>query len=465
MQKKFALFRLGIKSLYRYRRRYGFLLAALVFGFAVVTFITSAKDGMSDNVYYSAQSHYAGDIVAVGYDTGSLQRYHLGQAEIAAILQAADDSGINSRYTVKRTLFGEKGVVYFNGTAVQLKYVIGSDWEGETPLFNKMTFNGFADIPAGDDGIILSSPVAGKLGARLGDSLILETETVWGQKNTGVFIVRGIAQDSSIFGYYKVYVSRKALNHLVGFGEEDCSSIGFFLDDSGAAEQKRERFQEVLAAYIQTGPLVYDRDELEQATNQPFEGIRVFLYTLPVYLSEIADLLNAMYIITYFLYGMMLLIILVSAVVTYRLILHERIKEMGIMRAIGFYGGDLRLVLWAEVLALGCIALLAGFALAWILSQALAFVPFSWIPSFEIFMRDGKLTALYLPKTVMINIVSVFLVLFAAVLVPAFRTSQKSLPSLLSGEPVRRAIQFDVLWYWGCSSSGRQDFSPAILIC
>jgi ABC-type lipoprotein release transport system permease subunit len=436
MQKKFALFRLGIKYLYRYRRRYGFLLAALVFGFAVVTFITSAKDGMSDNVYYSAQSHYAGDIVAVGYDAGSVPVSHLGQGEISAILQAALAAGLNPRYTVKRTLFGEKGLVYFNGTAMRLKYVIGSDWEGESHLFNKMTFDGPAEIPSGDDGIILSSPVAAKLGARLGDSLILETETVWGQKNTGVFIVRGIARDSSLFGYYKVYVSRKTLNHLTGFGEEDCSSIGFFLDDPETAEQKRKSFQKILADHIQTGPLVHDRDELERETKQPWEGIKVFLYTLPVYLSEVSDLLSAMNIITYFLYGMMLLIILVSAVVSYRLILHERTKEMGIMRAIGFYGGDLRLVLWTEVCALGCIALLAGFALAWILGQALAFVPFSWLPSFEIFMRDGKLRALYLPKTVMINIVSVFLVLFAAVLVPAFRSSQKSLTGLLSGEPL-----------------------------
>jgi ABC-type lipoprotein release transport system permease subunit len=391
---------------------------------------------MSDNIYYSAQSHYAGDIVAVGYTPGSLLRYHLGQNEIAAILQAADDSGLNPRYTVKRTLFGDKGVVYFNGIALQLKYVIGSDWEEEDHLFKKMQFDGPAEIPAGDDGIILSSPVAEKLGARLGDSLVLETETFRGQKNTGVFIVKGIAEDRSIFGYYKAYVSRTSLNSLIGSADADCSSIGFFIDDPGTAEQKRKRFQAALVERIQTGPLVYDRDELERETGQPFEGIKVFLYTLPVYLSEIADLFNAMNIITYFLYGMMLLIILVSAVVTYRLIIHERAKEMGIMRAIGFYGGDLRLVLWAEVLALGCAALLVGFVLAWILSQVLVFVPFSWIPSFEIFLKDGKLMTLYLPKTVMINIVSVFLVLFAAVLIPAFRTSQKSLSSLLSGEPL-----------------------------
>jgi len=422
--------------LHRYRRRYGFLLAALVFGFAVVTFITSAKDGMYENVYYSAQSHYAGDIIAVGYDSYSAQLHHLGQNEMSSILNAAAVAGINPQYTVLRTLFGESGVIYYNGNAIQLKYVVGCDWEGEAHLFARMDFDESPEASIGDDGIILSVPVARKLGARMGDSVILEVSTWRGQKNTGQFIVKGIVKDASIFGYYKVYTSRLTLNRLVLFDDEDCSSIGFFLDNLDAAEQKRRRLQEALVENIQIGSLVYDRDELFRETSQPRDGIKVFLYTLPVYLSEVSDLLNAMNIITYFLYGMMLLIILVSAVVTYRLILHERTREMGIMRAIGFYGSDLRLVLWTEVIALGIISLIAGFLLACVLSWVLSLFSFSWFPSFEIFMKNGRLTALYLPRTVLVNVVSIFLVLFIAALSPSFRVSGKNLPKLLSGEPL-----------------------------
>ena len=92
MEKFLAIIWLGIKYLYRYRRRYGFLAAAMIFCFAIVSFITSAKDGMYDSVYYSAQSHYTGDIVAVGYDSFSAQEFchRLGRDEISAILKAAD---------------------------------------------------------------------------------------------------------------------------------------------------------------------------------------------------------------------------------------------------------------------------------------------------------------------------------------------------------------------------------------
>ena len=436
MEKLAALSKLGVKYLNRYKRRYGFLLAALVFGFAVVTFITSTRDGMYDSVYYSAQSHYAGDVVAVGYDYRIGGVGHLGQNEISAILNSASESGMAPSHIVYRTLSGDRSVVYFNGNAVTQKYVVGCDWEAEDHLFSKMDFISPPEQFIGDDGIVLSAPVAEQLGAVMGDSVILETETQWGQKNTGVFVVRGIVRDFSIFGYYKVYISRLTLNRLSLFDDGDCSVVGFFLDNPAAAERKRVGLQNVLSQTLQTGPLVYDRDELMLETSRWGEGVKVFLYTMPVYLSEISELLGAMNIITYFLFGMMLLIILVSAVVTYRLILHERSREMGVMRSIGFYGGDLRLVLWTEIFTLGIVSLAAGFFLAWLLSRASSLLSFSWFPSFEIFLKDGKLSVLYLPGTIFLNIALVFLVLAAASLFPSFRASRKHLPALLSGEPL-----------------------------
>jgi len=438
IEKIFAIIWLGIKYLYRYRRRYVFLAAAMIFCFAIVTFITSAKDGMYDSVYYSAQSHYAGDIVAIGYDSFSAQgAYHrLGKDEMSAILKAAELSGINPRYTVFRTLSGPYTIIHYNGSAVLLKNLIGCDFDGESHLFNKMTFEEPPDTFVDDDGIILSAPIAQQLEARMGDMVILETETRFGQENTGQFIIKGIVQDTSIFGYYKAYISRLALNRLIAYNDDECSSIGFFLDDPLTAEQKRARLQSFVSSQVQTGPLVYNRDELTIERDRPWEGIRVFLYTMPVYLSEISSLLDAMNVLTYFLYGMMLIIILVSAAVTYRLILHERARELGTMRVIGFYGGDLRLVLLSEIMILGFVSLIAGFMLAHVLSWAASFLSFSWFPSFEIFLRNGKLRTMYLPGTTLLNILTMFIILFMVVLPVSFRVTQKKLPNLLSGEPL-----------------------------
>ena len=436
MEKIFGIFRLGTKYLYHYRRRYVFLITAMIFGFTIVTFITSIKDGMYDSVYYSAQSHYAGDIVAIGYDFYFGREYHhrLGENEISVILGAAEKAGIKAQYTVLRTLYGSNGIVYFNGSGIQLKYLIGCDWENEAHLFNKMNYD--EPLVFSDEGIILSTPVAAQLGALIGDRVILEVQTRWGQKNTGDFIVNGIVHDTSIFGYYKAYISRLSLNRLVDYEDTDCSTIGFFLDNPNQAEQKRKEFQNVLSNQLQTGPLVYDRYEMALERDRPWQGIRVFLYTMQVYLSEISELLDAMNIITYIIYGIMLLIILVSATVTYSLIMNERVREMGIMRAIGFYGTDLRLVLWSEIIVIGFVSLITGFLLARILCWGISFLSFSWFTGFEIFLKNGRLTALYSAPTILTNVLLIFLVLFIMTLFPSLRASRKNLSSLLSGEPL-----------------------------
>jgi ABC-type lipoprotein release transport system permease subunit len=440
--KFFTLIVLSAKYLLRYRRRYFFLFLALSLGFGIVTLLSAAKDGMDANVYRSAQDHYAGDIVAVGHDSQYRQNSYLSAGTKEELYRAIEAIHLEDAPTVERTIFGNEGMLYYNGSALRLKYVVGVDWDNEASYFDSLSYRERAGLPkdaAGSssfpdgDVIYLSAPVASQLNIRTGDNLVLEVNTRWGQKNTGVFIVGGIVEDSTIFGYYKAYIDRVTLTRLLLFDDEDCSIVGIFIDNLSELEKTRRLLQGDLEKRMQTGPLVYDRDELERARGVYFEGEKVFLLTIPVYLSEVADLLGAMNIVTYFLYAMMLIIMMVSALVTYRLILHERRRELGTMRAIGFYGADIRFILTLETLGLALVSLGAGMLLALIFQWAVTFIPFSWFPSFDIFLEDGKLRTLYLPRTVAVNVLAVFASLFFAALIPVYRSSREPLPGMLSG--------------------------------
>ncbi|MDR1239300.1 MAG: ABC transporter permease [Treponema sp.] len=434
MMKGLKIFQLSAVYLFRYRRRYFFLFLALMFGFGIVTVITSIKDGMYENVYRAAQSHYAGDISVVGYDRDSLQTYHLAQNDIAAVFAALHNAGLAESRTVMRTLFGNKGLIYFNGDSLRLKYVIGLDWDRETIHLNALDYaEPPLESPRGEQEILISAPAAAALGIRRGDRLFLETETRRGQKNAGEFTVTGIVNDSTIFGYHKVYISRTVLNRLLDYGADDCSTIGLFLENRGRVEAARVSLLDELSKSAQTGPLVFDRDELSLAITGSWKGVKIFVLSLPVYLSEVSDLLNAMNILTYFLYVMMLLIIFVSAAVTYRLILHERARELGTMRVIGFYEADVIQALTLEAVELGLVSLAAGFVFARLVNRALGLLSFSWFPGFEIFLQKGRLSALYLPETTLINTAALFAILLLAVWFPAFKSSRNSLPNMLTG--------------------------------
>jgi ABC-type lipoprotein release transport system permease subunit len=432
-----VFFKVAAKYLWRYRRRYLFLFFTLGFCFGVVTVISSIKDGMKENLYLSAQSHYAGDIIAIGYNPETSINHHLTTSEIDQILASTEAVGLNPLSTAIRTSLQGKneGSIYFNGNAFPLKYIVGVDWHRESGYFDKLFYTSTPEEPE-ENSIIISSPIARELGALQGDRLTLEVLTATGQKNTGSFVVAGIADDTSFFGYYKVYISRLSLNRLIGFADGESSLVGFFIEDSASIEKYRDALFNELSTRITMGPLVYDRQSYNDETNKIEEGTSTFLLTLPVHLSEVSQLLDAIDLASYVLFAMMLAIIMVSAGVTCRLILHERKKESGTMRAIGFYESDVRFIFKLEIFTMALVSMAAGFILSLFINWLLSYTSLSWFPGFEVFMRNGRLNALYLPKTIATNVLSVFCILALAVWGPVFRNSRNPMPEMLSGGAV-----------------------------
>ncbi|MDR2097488.1 MAG: FtsX-like permease family protein [Spirochaetaceae bacterium] len=426
---------LSVKYVVSYRRRYLFLFSALALGFCIISVIGSLKDGMADAIYYSAQNHYSGDIIIAGFEKEIEADQHIYAETVPLIMQKIEEAGIEPDKIILRTMENNAdNTVYYNGNAVQLKYVTGVDWKAEADYFNALNFTEGSLSPDFDDNtILLSAPVAAYIGAHAGDIILLETETLYGQKNTAFFTIGGIVDDRSLFGYYKSFVSRRALNAVIGFAAGDCSTIGLFFDKHSGLDAKRKKLQAALEGVVPLRPLVYDRDGFSDQKDWNWAGVMFFLLTVSVYVSEVTRILQALNIIAYFLYVMMLLIILVSAGVTYRLILHERTKEIGTMRAIGFYGKDIRRVLLVESFILATASLVTGFCLTLFINWLASRLSFSWFPSFEIFLKNGRLQALYNPLSSALNIAAIYVILFWAVYVPSFSLSRGPLPELLSG--------------------------------
>jgi ABC-type lipoprotein release transport system permease subunit len=427
-----TLFLLALKYFFRYRRRYVFLFLAVAFGFTVITSITSLKAGMAKMLYLTAQAHYSGDLIVLGLeDKAEKRNYHLDDSAINEIYKAVENANLKPDRIVVRTNIMQDAVLYYHGAAVQLKYVSGADWNVEAEYFRSLDYEKPPEKALEEDSILISSPVARQLGIRQGDSLILEAETWQGQKNTGSFVVAGIVDDTTIFGYFKSYISKNALNKLLGYAAGECSMIGLFFNDRAGLDQKQAALQQELERHINTTPLLRNRDDFSRELAQSWGGLRVFILTLPVYLSEVSELLDAMNLLSYLLYIMLLVIIMVSAFVTYRLILYERTRELGTMRVIGFRERDITAVLILETIILVGISLLVGLLCTPVFIKGLSFTPITAIPSFEIFTRKGTLVSEYQWPTILLNTAAVFVVLLSGLGVPAFLSSGASLPGML----------------------------------
>ncbi len=423
---------LAAKNLRTHFRRHIFIAVILSFSFAVIMTATTVTTGMEGSVFRAAENHYGGDVFIYGYEQ-PIARVR----PVDAMLRLLAPLHLEYRKISLRTLSYGDAILHFAGRTMRQKYVFGLDWRSEKNDFRDQLFaDDVFPETLGDDGIIISAPIASQLHVRRGDDVILEVSTKDGQKNTGTFIVRGIIDDKSVFGYFKCYVDRKRLNSLIGFDPGDCSWIGFYFDahDPGTLAKKASAVYAGLKDDYPMSPPASTREEFAAEFRRPFTGLHYPVFTLFAYISQVSDLLTAVEIVTYFLFITMLVIAVASMSVSTRLMLHERAREIGTLRVMGLGSGDVQFVLVTESAMVFTISLCLGLALSVLLTWILSLFSYSWIPGFEIFLRRGRLTASYAPGTFFFN-TAVFL---AATLPAAWltirRISRSQLVRILSGE-------------------------------
>lgn len=185
---------LSARYLFGHFRKYLFLFIALSFGFAFITVITSLSAGMRDAVFQAAQLHYGGDLFVLGFDRSPEIMIHVKDGK--AVDEAIAISQLNPQAVLYRTNCFETAALYFNGKAVRQKNVFGVDWDAEASLFDAVDMSRGEDEEVnldGGDTIIISAPVAKLLGAKIGDTVLLQVDTLTGQKTAPIFESRALS--------------------------------------------------------------------------------------------------------------------------------------------------------------------------------------------------------------------------------------------------------------------------------
>ena len=423
---------LALKYLSGHYKRYIFLVMAVSFGFAIITTMTSLSEGMYRNVYRVAQQHYGGQLFVLGFHK---QYGNMGLIQDdGIILRSIEALDKKPDRTVKRTLYFADGILFFAGNSSRQKNVYGVDWDVEAEEFSKLDYAyGNSEGLSGTNGILISEPVSKQINARIGDDIVLKVKTKTGQNNTGTFVVRGIFRDASIFGYYKCFVDRSYLNNLLAFNEEDYSSIGFFYEKPEDAREQSVLLYNLLEKELPMAPAINKKEEYSFQLDGQWKGIRYFVMTLQLFVSQVSDLLIAMELISYFIYIMITLIVLVSISVTYRLIIHE-MSEIGTMRAIGLQRSDILKILVTEALFIFIISIVMGGVMSLLILWIISFFSFSFIPGFDIFMNKGRLLPYFTFNDIVTNIVLLAAIIFPALWIPSFRASRLKLTIALSGD-------------------------------
>jgi ABC-type lipoprotein release transport system permease subunit len=334
-----GVFQHGARSFLRNLHRYRVVLFALVLVVGVLVFVLGAVLGIRTTLREKASRYFAGDVVVLGYIGDGNSRIDQPEAVLQAVQQAEASRSFDTRTVSRRSSYYDSREIalFFAGYWTPQRRLVGVEWDREEEILSGFDFaEGGVPEPGDGEAVLISTAVAEELHARVGDRILVSIISRRGRSNTAELTVSGIYRETSFFGY-TTYMERKALNRLKEVPEDRVNEIGVYLQEPGRSQGVAARaITEALAAEgLPTFEVLTDRDAYSDASRERREERHYGVVTLQAQLSEITDLLRAVTLIAGVIIVLFLGIVVIGVGNTYSMIVYERTKEIGTLRALG----------------------------------------------------------------------------------------------------------------------------------
>jgi putative ABC transport system permease protein len=421
---------LALRNLSRQKRRTFLLGGAIAIGIFVVTMINGFAGSFVKNVSENFSHLLAGHIFLAGAEKSIGGVEYPRIADETPLIEAMREIDLPATILTRRTRM--QSALIFQGVSVR-QALVGVDWVKEQYLRDRLILldGAIEDMQIVNDsgernGIIITENVAKKLNAEVGDRLIVRIRTVYRQQNVGDFVVRGISFDPQLFGQLSAFADLSYVNELVSLAPEEYQILGIFVEDMQEADKLASSYYQALTKRVN---VLERRDEdvgqnpilalFRPADTQTWEGIRYTIYTINDMVSEvdqIVRLLNGAALVILFV---LFVIIMVGITNTFRMIMYERIKEIGTMRALGMQRPSVQRIFLFEAFFLSMGGVLAGLLLAGVVMAIVAGIDIGIDSTIGILLDNGHFSFLVLPRQVILNVMIVASLTIVAAIIPA----------------------------------------------
>jgi len=229
------------------------------------------------------------------------------------------------------------------------------------------------------------------LGAGIGDSVLVSLETFRSHINTGRFTVAGIFREDSYFGF-AAYMGRAALNEVMREPAGRIHEIGVFLKNSDRTNELSHAVQDSLETRLPLFDTIDNRADRDEALNSRWEGRRYIVVPLGVQLSTLNDLVSALIAVAVIVVAVFMAVIVIGISNTFSMLIFERIREVGTIRALGLEKVKVVAMFLFEAGLLGVSSTVLG-SLTGVLLLAVGsrYLDLSWLPFSELFLVSTNL--------------------------------------------------------------------------
>jgi len=418
------ILKLAFRNLTRQKKRTFLLGGAIAFGIMIVTVINGFVGAFVTNISENFANLEGGHIFVQGVEKSPTGKEYEIIRDDSALLEATKQAEIPTKYITKLSSF--QGSLVYAGKTSQLA-VVGVDFAQATYLPDRLVFkSGSMEGMTDPQGLIISEPVAKRLGVEIGDRVLVEMRTYSGQQNVGEFVIAGITVDPGILGSMAGYANKPYVNGLLNIGPEEYQSFCLYLPSLKGMDKYGTTLYETLRKKApvfergqQSNQQNFIRAMMSQAKKETWTGTKYRVYTLNDVLQQVQQIVNVLNTASLVILLVLFLIIMVGILNTFRIIMYERIGEIGTMRSMGMQREEVRnLFLWeATLLALG--GVVVGILLALLIMGVVSMVNFGLYSPLFIILKNGHMTfQLQLGKT-LLDVVIVAVLTIAAAFFPA----------------------------------------------
>lgn len=421
--------RVAFRNLSRQKKRSFLLGGAIAFGILIIVLVNTFAAGFVANVQENFSQLLAGHIFLQGFEKSESGKLLGVIRDDGVLVQAIRDTpGLRPRSISRRSSL--EGNLIFEGRSIRQE-ITGVDWEEEPLLAGRMALRAgsMVDFLADPRGLILNEKMADRLGVALGETLLVQARTVSGQQNVGEMILRATSVDAGLLSTVAAYAHRGYVNELLNIAPQEYVYLGIYLEDLVSVDRQAPALYEALAASLPmfprlaAGPRSF-QEQQRQMHEQSWEGTTYRFLTIKDYLQGLEQVAAALNTFGLIVVLILFLIIMVGITNTFRMIVYERTREIGTMRALGLQRGGIRRLFLLEALLLSLGGVVVGSAAAALAAAGLSFA--RWDPSTPIYMflNRGHLSFRIVPLQLLGYLLLVALITLLAALLPALRAAR-----------------------------------------
>jgi len=431
--------RIAVRNLVQARLRSFFLALALSMVTMLLVLLLALSQGLTDTMISSATTLSSGHVNVSGFFKA----------------KASDANPIVTNKARIRELVGEhaQGVDFIIDRARGWARVIsdtsslnagltGVDAKEEGRLFDTLEMakeseykEGGRDEVLGDprglankNGALIFAAQAKRLEVGVGDHITVSVETMKGARNTAEFVVVAIAQDIGFMSNWSVFTSKEGLLDLYRLGEDVTGAIQIYLHDEARSTEVMETLR---AALEEDGQTLMEHDprpfwaKFEVVSGEDWTGQRLDLTIWSDEVSFLTWVLTAVDSISFFLVGILVIIISVGIMNSMWMSVRERTGEVGTLRAIGMSRGRVLTMFMLEAFILGLFATSIGGALGAFLARAIDAAAFKVdVQAVRAILMSDTLHLVVQTRQVVVAVVVFTIMAALSALWPAYRASR-----------------------------------------